>query len=77
MKYSHWLDILKYIKKKMLKLFNQNWKYVAGGGTVLAYQAWYDRIKSAEKAKEAKLEILKAISENNSKLDEILNTVKN
>lgn len=37
--------------------FNQLWKYVAAGGTVLAYQALYDRIKSKSALSEHKNDI--------------------
>ena len=35
----------------MRKNLNNLWKYIAGGGTVLLYQAWYSSIKSAESDK--------------------------
>jgi hypothetical protein len=41
----------------MNKIFNQAWKYFAGGATVLAYGAWYDRIKTPQKILEFKNEI--------------------
>lgn len=41
----------------MNKIFNQAWKYFAGGATVLAYGAWYDRIKTPQKTLEYKNEI--------------------
>ena len=33
----------------MNKIFNQAWKYFAGGVTVLAYGAWFERIKTSQK----------------------------
>ena len=41
----------------MNKIFNQAWRYFAGGATVLAYGAWYDRIKTPEKTLEFKNEM--------------------
>jgi len=41
----------------MNKVFNQAWKYFAGGATVLAYGAWYDRIKTPQKTLEFKKDI--------------------
>jgi hypothetical protein len=41
----------------MNKIFNQAWKFFAGGATVLAYGAWYDRIKTPQKSLEYKNEI--------------------
>jgi len=41
----------------MNKIFNQAWKYFAGGATVLAYGAWYERIKTPQKTLEFKKEI--------------------
>ncbi len=42
----------------MNKLFNQAWKYFAGGATVLAYSAWFERIKTPQKTLEFKNDIL-------------------
>jgi len=47
----------KNIKLIMNKLFNQAWKYFAGGATVLAYSAWFERIKTPQKTLEFKNEI--------------------
>ena len=58
----------------MKKYFNNIWKYVAGGGTVLAYQAWYDRIKNSEKSQQILDEIIKtrnAIDSNNNSSEKI------
>jgi hypothetical protein len=33
----------------MNKIFNQVWKYFAGGATVLAYGVWFDRMKTPQK----------------------------
>lgn len=41
----------------MNKVFNQAWKYFAGGATVLAYSAWFERIKTPQKTLEFKNEI--------------------
>ena len=41
----------------MNKIFNQAWKFFAGGATVLAYGAWYNRIKTPKKTLEYKNEI--------------------
>ena len=41
----------------MNKIFNQAWKYFAGGATVLAYSSFFDRIKTPEKTLEFKKEI--------------------
>jgi hypothetical protein len=41
----------------MNKIFNQAWKYFAGGATVLAYGAWYESIKTPKKTLEYKNEI--------------------
>src|ERR1700682_2397880 len=41
----------------MNKIFNQAWKYFAGGATVLSYNAWYDSIKTPQKTLEYKNEI--------------------
>lgn len=42
----------------MNKIFNQVWKYFAGGATVLAYGAWFDRMKTPQKSSEFKKEII-------------------
>nr|BAM29337.1 hypothetical protein [Lentinula edodes] len=34
--------------------FNNIWKYVAGGGTVLGYQAWWDRMSNKSSASQMK-----------------------
>lgn len=47
-----------------MKNINTIWKYFAGGGTVLAYQAWYDRVKGKQNVEHV-----------NSKLEEIQNTI--
>jgi len=36
----------------MNKIFSQAWKYFAGGATILAYDAWYERIKTPHKTLE-------------------------
>lgn len=41
------------------------WKYIAGGGTVLGYQAFYDRLASKSKT----LEVNNTIKEINNKID--------
>ena len=41
----------------MKNIFNQTWKYFAGGATVLGYSAWFDRMKNAERALAFKKEI--------------------
>lgn len=41
----------------MNKIFNQAWKYFAGGATILAYEAWIDQMKSSKRAFELKNEI--------------------
>ena len=38
----------------MSKIFNQAWKYFAGGATILGYQAFYERLQSPEKTLEFK-----------------------
>lgn len=40
----------------MLRIFSSNWKYIAGGGTVLAYDAWLERIRAKVVAGETKAE---------------------
>jgi hypothetical protein len=52
----------------MKKIFNQAWKYFAGGATVLAYGAWYERLKSPQKTLEFKKEI-------NSHFDSVKNQI--
>jgi hypothetical protein len=42
---------------KMNTIFNQVWKFVAGGATVLAYGAWIERIKKSNNIIEYKNEI--------------------
>jgi len=61
----------------MIKLFNQNWKYIAGGGTLLAYQAWYDRIKSAQKAQETKAETMEEFNSVKTQISELQNHLNN
>ena len=61
----------------MLKLFNQNWKFIAGGGTILAYQAWFDRLQSAKTAKETKEEIVNAISSTKEHISELVENLNN
>lgn len=41
----------------MNKIFNQAWKYFAGCAIVLAYTAWYERLKTPQKTSEFKKEI--------------------
>jgi hypothetical protein len=41
----------------MNKVFNQAWNFFAGGATVLAYSAWFERIKTPQKSLEFKKEI--------------------
>ena len=40
----------------MNKIFSQALKYFAGGDTILAYSAWYERIKTPQKTLEFKNE---------------------
>jgi len=59
----------------MNKIFNQAWKFFAGGATVLAYGAWYDRIKTPQKTLEYKNEIhahINAVQHQISNLEEQL-----
>jgi hypothetical protein len=59
----------------MNKIFNQAWKYFAGGATVLAYGAWYYRIKTPQKTLEYKNEIhahINAVQHQISELEEQL-----
>jgi len=59
----------------MNKIFNQAWKYFAGGATVLAYGAWYDRIKTPQKTLDYKNEIhahINAVQHQISELEEQL-----
>jgi hypothetical protein len=61
----------------MNKIFNQAWKYFAGGATVLAYGAWYDRIKTPGKTLEFKNEIhahINAVQHQISKMEEQLSS---
>ena len=61
----------------MNKIFNQAWKYFAGGATVLAYGAWYDRIKTPQKTLEYKNEIhahINAVQHQISELEEQLSS---
>lgn len=51
--------------------FNNIWKYVAGGATVLGYQAWYDRITS----KNNMTEIKNQITDVSTKLDGLSNKI--
>ena len=41
----------------MKNKFNNFWKYFAGGGTILSYQAWWDRIQNKNSAQEMKVNI--------------------
>jgi hypothetical protein len=54
----------------MNKIFNQVWKYFAGGATVLAYGAWFDRMKTPQKSSEFKKEII-------SQFDSVKNQISN
>jgi hypothetical protein len=41
----------------MNKIFNQAWKYFAGGATVFTYNVWFDRFKTPQKTLQFKKEI--------------------
>lgn len=61
----------------MNQIFNQAWKFFAGGATVLAYGAWYDRIKTPKKSLVYKNEIhaqINAVQQQISELEEQLSS---
>nr|YP_010564210.1 hypothetical protein OYW92_mgp30 [Epichloe bromicola]UYX62194.1 hypothetical protein [Epichloe bromicola] len=52
--------------------FNSIWKYIAGGGTVLGYQAFYERITSKQKAEE----VNRNIQDMNQKIDSLYDNME-
>jgi len=56
---------------KMKNLFNQTWKYFAGGATVLGYVAWFDRMKNPERALALKKEINSNIDSVKAKISDL------
>jgi len=61
----------------MNKIFNQAWRYFAGGATVLAYGTLYDRIKTPQKNLEYKNEInaqINAVQQQLSNLEDLLSS---
>lgn len=55
----------------MRSIFNQTWKYFAGGATVLAYGAWFDRMKNPERALALKKEINSNIDSVKAKISDL------
>nr|YP_010164148.1 hypothetical protein K8J96_mgp30 [Metarhizium album]QRK27472.1 hypothetical protein [Metarhizium album] len=53
--------------------FNSIWKYIAGGSTVLGYQAFYETITSKQKAEE----VNRNIKDMNLKIDSLCDNMKN
>lgn len=55
----------------MKNIFNQTWKYFAGGATVLAYGAWLDRMKNPERVLALKKDINSNIDSVKDKISDL------
>lgn len=55
----------------MLNKLNNLWKIFAGGGTILAYQAWIDRMSKSKQ----QIELKREISSVNDSINELTNKI--